>query len=74
MNEIDALLKLIEAYCARHEIEETTFGLRAVNDGKFVSRLRRGKSIQLKTYSRVSAFLKRKPAAPKPEQARVGAA
>lgn len=61
MVEISALLKQIEAYCARHEIKETTFGLRAVNDGKFVSRLRSGKTIQLETYQKVSDFLKRKP-------------
>ena len=62
MIEIAALIKQIEAYCARHGIEETTFGLRAVNDGKFVARLRDGSSIQIKTYKKVSDFLKRKPA------------
>ncbi|KKB80812.1 hypothetical protein VW35_00965 [Devosia soli] len=62
MVEISALLKQIEAYCQRHEIEETTFGLRAVNDGKFVARLRAGKTIQLKTLHKVTAFMKRKPA------------
>ena len=61
MFEITALLKQIESYCARHGIEETTFGLRAVNDGKFVARLRDGKTIQLKTYQKVGEFLKRKP-------------
>jgi hypothetical protein len=61
MVEISALIKQIESYCARHGIEETTFGLRAVNDGKFVARLRSGKTIQLKTYQKVSTFLKRKP-------------
>ena len=62
MVEIETLLRQIETYCVRHGIEETTFGLRAVNDGKFVSRLREGSSIQLKTYKKVSDFLKRKPA------------
>lgn len=61
MTEIIALLHQIENYCARHGIEETTFGLRAVNDGKFVNRLRSGKTIQLSTYEKVTAFLKRKP-------------
>lgn len=62
MIEIETLLKQIEAYCVRHGIEETTFGLRAVNDGKFVQRLRDGSSIQLKTYKKVAEFLKRKSA------------
>ena len=61
MIEIETLLKQIEAYCARHGIKETTFGLRAVNDGKFVQRLRDGSSIQIETYKKVSDFLKRKP-------------
>lgn len=58
MIEISDLLKQIEAYCAEHRIEETTFGLRAVNDGKFVSRLRNGKTIQLNTLNKVLAFLR----------------
>ncbi len=62
MIEISALIKQIEAYCARHGIEETTFGLRAVNDGKLVTRLRGGRTINLKTYEKVAGFLKRKPA------------
>lgn len=57
MIEISDLLKQIETYCAEHGIEETTFGFRAVNDGKFVSRLRSGKTIHLKTLNKVLAFL-----------------
>ncbi len=62
MIEISALIKQIEAYCARHGIAETTFGKRAVNDGKLVQRLRDGKSIQIDTLNKVVDFLKRKPA------------
>ena len=62
MMEISTLLKKIDVYCQRYGIEETTFGFRAVNDGKFVSRLRNGKTIQLKTLNKVLSFLKTKPA------------
>jgi hypothetical protein len=61
MFEISALLKQIETYCVRHGIEETTFGLRAVNDGKFVARLRGGRTIQLNTYQKVCTFLSLEP-------------
>lgn len=61
MVEIAELLKQIEAYCAKNEIEETTFGFRAVNDGKFVARIRDGKSITIKTYRKAIDFMKRKP-------------
>lgn len=62
MVDISTLIRQIEAYCTRHGIAETTFGLRAVNDGKLVKRLRDGKTIQLDTLNKVSEFLKRKPA------------
>ncbi|WP_449395551.1 hypothetical protein [Devosia riboflavina] len=62
MIEIGELLNQIETYCVDCGIEETTFGLRAVNDGKFVSRLRNGKTIHLKTLTKVLTFLAAKPA------------
>ena len=61
MIEITSLIRQIEAYCERHEIAETTFGKRAVNDGKLVQRLRAGKSIQIGTLNKVAEYLKRKP-------------
>lgn len=62
MIEISALIRQIETYCDRHGIAETTFGKRAVNDGKLVQRLRDGKTIQIGTLNKVAEFLKRKPA------------
>ncbi|CAN0574643.1 unnamed protein product, partial [Laminaria digitata] len=46
------LIRRIEAYCRRAEIAESTFGRRAVNDGKFVGRLREGKRVTTRTISR----------------------
>ena len=36
------LLDSISAFCKQENMAESTFGRRAVNDGKFVSRLRDG--------------------------------
>jgi hypothetical protein len=51
------LLDSISEFCRRARMAESTFGRRAVNDGKFVSRLRNGARITPETLERVSAFL-----------------
>src|SRR5882672_519678 len=51
------LLDSISEFCRRASMAESTFGRRAVNDGKFVSRLRDGARITPETLERVSAFL-----------------
>ncbi len=51
------LLVRIDAYCRRAGIKESTFGKRAVNDGKLVGRLRAGQTITLETLRRVEAAL-----------------
>ncbi len=53
------LLVSIADFCRRSGIAESTFGRRAVNDGKFVSRLRDGARITPETLARVSDFLVR---------------
>ncbi|MEW6690146.1 MAG: hypothetical protein AB1452_13770 [Pseudomonadota bacterium] len=62
------LIDSIAEFCRRSGIAESTFGRRAVNDGKFVARLRDGARITPETLQRVSAFLERygvsAPAAP----------
>lgn len=54
---IDDILKRIEAYCREQDVSESTFGKKAVNDGKLVSRLRAGKSITLVTLDSVEKQL-----------------
>jgi hypothetical protein len=49
----DELLRQIADYCRRTGVAETTFGRRAVNDGKLVSRLRFGGRITAATLERV---------------------
>ncbi|HTP97148.1 MAG TPA: hypothetical protein VMK05_14950 [Burkholderiales bacterium] len=60
----DTLLDNISEFCRRNGMAESTFGRRAVNDGKFVSRLRDGARITPETLERVNAFMVRHGAAP----------
>jgi len=51
------LLQEISDYCRQAGLAESTFGRRAVNDGKLVTRLRAGRSITLATLRRIEAAL-----------------
>ena len=51
------LLQEIAAYCRQTGLAESTFGRRAVNDGKLTSRLRNGGRITTETLDRIRAFL-----------------
>jgi len=53
------LLDSIAAFCRNAGMAESTFGRRAVNDGKFVSRLRDGARITPETLERVASFMAR---------------
>jgi SAM-dependent methyltransferase len=57
--EAEALLRQVTGYCRRAGLAETTFGRLAVNDGKFVSRLRAGGRTTPDTVARVRAFIAR---------------
>lgn len=56
-----SLLAEIEEYLRTRKMAETTFGLRAVNDGKLVGRLRAGKDMKVSTVRRVRDFMARCP-------------
>ena len=58
----EALLGEITDYCRRHGVAESTFGRLAVNDGKFVNRLREGGRITTTTFERVRLFIATDPA------------
>src|SRR5437667_7513045 len=51
------LLGSISDFCRRTGMAESTFGRRAVNDGKFVSRLRDGARVTPETLQRVNQFI-----------------
>jgi hypothetical protein len=52
------LLSEIEDFLSTRDMKSTTFGRHAVNDGKFVGRLRRGANMTLATIDRVRAYIK----------------
>jgi hypothetical protein len=51
------LLQEISEYCRRTGLAESTFGRRAVNDGKLASRLRHGGRITTETLDRIRNFM-----------------
>jgi len=51
------LLQEISDYCRQAGLAESTFGRRAVNDGKLTSRLRNGGRITTETLDRIRAFM-----------------
>ena len=53
----DSLLQEISDYCRGAAMAESTFGRRAVNDGKFVGRLREGGNVTAQTIERVRQFI-----------------
>ena len=54
-----SLLGSISEFCRRTGMAESTFGRRAVNDGKFVARLRDGARVTPETLQRVNQFMVR---------------
>jgi SAM-dependent methyltransferase len=53
----DQLLVQITEFCRQSDMAESTFGRRAVNDGKLVHRLREGKRITIDTLDRIHAYI-----------------
>src|SRR5215475_5942745 len=51
------LLQEISDYCRQTGLAESTFGRRAVNDGKLANRLRNGGRITTETVDRIQAFV-----------------
>src|SRR5438034_9785241 len=51
------LLGSISDFCRRTGMAESTFGRRAVNDGRFVARLRDGARVTPETLTRVNDFI-----------------
>ena len=64
----DAILAEISDYCRQAGMAESTFGRRAVNDGKLVHRLREGKRITVDTLDRIRAFLGDTAPVPRPPE------
>ncbi len=60
------LLQEISDYCRQTGLAESTFGRRAVNDGKLTARLRNGGRITTDTLDRIQGFMSAHPAQPRP--------
>ena len=50
-------LENILQFCILKNMAESTFGRQAVNDGKFVSRLRSGARVTTETWQKVQRFI-----------------
>jgi hypothetical protein len=64
-----SIIDSVERFCREQAIAETTFGKRAVNDGKLLARLRDGKSISIDTYNRIMKVIEDGAAPPAVEAA-----
>ena len=53
----DDIITDIEAYCSRHGIKPTTFGRKAIDDGKLFNRLKKGGGVTRKTEKRIYDFI-----------------
>jgi hypothetical protein len=64
------LLQEIADYCRHSGLAESTFGRRAVNDGKLTARLRNGGRITTETLDRIRGFMETNRTAPHRHRAR----
>src|SRR5690606_41242870 len=55
------ILREIAAYCQLAGLAESTFGRRAVNDGKLVARIRDGGRISERTLKRIRGYIDANP-------------
>lgn len=52
-----SIIDAIEQHCQTTGMAVSTFGRKAVNDGKLIARLKDGKPISIDTYNRILAFI-----------------
>lgn len=57
MQQTNALLQDIDRFLAASRMKETTFGRKAVNDGKLVGRLRAGGTVTLPVAEKIHSFM-----------------
>lgn len=60
-----AVIAQIERFLRGRDMSESTFGLKAVNDGKFVKRLREGGNVTVDRIERAQAFMRANTTKPK---------
>ena len=74
MDERQQLLAAIDEFCGRAEMAPTTFGRKALGDGRFVDRLRDGRQVRAATLDRVRRFLVENALATSPDSSAGGPA
>lgn len=57
MNPQEELLAEVTAFLEAKQMADSTFGKRALNDGKFVPRLRSGCNMTVRTVARVRQYI-----------------
>lgn len=57
MSTISSLLKEIAAFCKEFRIGESTFGRRAMSDGKFVDRIKAGGGLTVANLDRLRDYM-----------------
>lgn len=65
MTGAEDLLAEIEKFLRKHGMAPSTFGFKAVHDGKTVDRLRAGKTITMKTAAKIREYMRAYEAAPR---------
>jgi hypothetical protein len=63
---VKELLIEIEDYCARSGVNRTGFGLKALNDGHFISRVEGGRIPKINTIDKIHNYMNGKTKAAKP--------
>ena len=51
------LIQEIDAFLAESDMAESTFGRKAVNDGKFVNRIRQGGDVSIRIANQVLVYI-----------------
>lgn len=54
---MDDLLTQIEAFLERHDMEISTFGVQAINDGGLIPDLKDGRSLRKRTRRKILDFM-----------------
>ncbi|ACI52287.1 conserved hypothetical protein [Gluconacetobacter diazotrophicus PA1 5] len=54
----DPLLRAIEAFLGESGLSATSFGMRAMNDPRFVHEMRAGREVRRATRARVAAYIR----------------
>lgn len=61
MTSTEALISRIADFCHAHGMAESTFGLKAVNDGKLVRSLRGGAGLTVRKLEQIEQFMQAYP-------------